>query len=266
MISSLKRLVPRSLHRYLWARADRWITARGYVRFDTRNCYAEDGLYTVHNQSFRNDPRFREAYARGVQASEGVDPHFEWRLHISLWAAATALGAAGDFVECGVNAGFMSSAILRYLNWVSIPRTYYLVDTFAGPLVEQFSPAELARGKREQIGELLSAGAYVTDLDRIRRNFAEWPNTVIVQGEVPDVLPGIPVEQVAFLHIDMNCAAPECAALEYFWGKLSKGAVVLMDDYANYEYLEQQKALDDTARALGARVLSLPTGQGLIVR
>jgi hypothetical protein len=53
----------------------------------------------------------------------------------------------------------------------------------------------------------------------VRRNFAEWPNAVIVQGVVPDILPTISTNQVAFLHIDMNCAYPERAALEYFWGK-----------------------------------------------
>src|SRR5205823_1320202 len=104
--------------------------------------YAEDGLYTLHNQSFRQDPRFRAAYARGVQASHGVDQHLEWRIHVALWAGATALRASGDFVECGVNAGFVSSAIMHHLNWSTLPRKYYLIDTFAGPVLEQYSEAE----------------------------------------------------------------------------------------------------------------------------
>jgi hypothetical protein len=253
--------LPPFLQNYFNQRANQFITGHGYISFDIQKDYAEDGLFTIHDQSFRRDPRFRDAYARGIQAGDGVDPHFEWRIHVALWAAAAALGVPGDFVECGVNAGFTSSAIMRALDFARLPRGYYLVDTFAGPVDSQTSAAD-----RERVRGLVAAGAYVTDLNRIRANFAEWPNAVVVQGAVPEVLPRVPTESVAFLHIDMNSAAPECAALEYFWPKLSPGAIVLFDDYARREYPELREALDPTARKLGANVLSLPTGQGMIVR
>jgi hypothetical protein len=253
--------LPTVLQHYFNRRAHQFITGHGYISFDTQQDYAEDGLFTIHDQSFRRNPRFREAYARGIQAGEGVDPHFEWRIHVALWAASAALGVPGDFVECGVNAGFTSSAIMRALDFARLSRRYYLVDTFAGPVAEQTSPHD-----RERVRGLVAAGAYVTDLDLVHANFAEWPNAVVVQGAVPDVLPRVPADHVAFLHIDMNCAAPECAALEYFWPKLSHGAIVLFDDYARREYPELREALEPTALRLGANVLSLPTGQGMIVR
>ena len=51
---------------------------------------------------------------------------------------------------------------------------------------------------------------------------------------MPEVLAGLGIAQVAFLHIDMNCAYPERAALEHFWDRLAPGAMVLFDDYAYY--------------------------------
>ena len=74
------------------------------------------------------------------------------------------------------------------------------------------------------------------------------------------------IGQVAFLHIDMNCAYPERAALEYFWDRLSPGAVVLFDDYAYFGNDSLTREIDSAAEALGTEVLSLPTGQGLIVK
>jgi len=65
---------------------------------------------------------------------------------------------------------------------------------------------------------------------------------------------------------DMNCAYPERAALEFFWERLSPGAVVLLDDYAYRGYEQQATAIDIVANAMGADVLSLPTGQGIIVK
>lgn len=227
--------------------------------------HMEDGLFTVHDQSFRHDSLFQEAYARGIQASNGVDQRLTWRLQVALWAARTSLRAPGDFVECGVNAGFMSSAIMRHLNWAEVPRSYYLVDTFAGPPLAQYSEAEVASGRVDVARKAIDDGAYVTDMDRVRANFAEWPNAVIVQGAVPEVLERVPASPVAFLHLDMNCAAPETAALRRFWPKMPRGGIVLLDDYADVNYSEQKRALDEVARDIGVAILGLPTGQGLIV-
>lgn len=231
-----------------------------------RGRYAQDGLVTVHSGHFREDAAFRAAYRRGVQASRGVDPGFEWRVHIALWAARTALRAAGDFVECGVNAGFMSSAIMEKLQWNTLGRRFYLIDTFSGPVLTQFSPEEVARQRLAIARQELGAGGYVTDIERVRANFAEWRSAAVVQGAVPEILASIEFGAVAFLHIDMNCALPERMALEFFWDRLSPGAAVLLDDYAYYGHECQREAMDAAARARGAEILSLPTGQGVIIR
>ncbi len=234
--------------------------------FRTGSRYAEDGLVTIHNDHFRRTPEFEAAYARGLKAANGVDPNFAWRVHVALWAAQASLCTPGDFVECGVNAGFMSSAIMQRLRWNTTGRRFHLVDTFEGPPLAQYDPAETKSGRRQLAEQGLAAGAFVTDLERVRANFAEWPEAVIVQGAVPDILPAVAATRVAFLHIDMNSALPERAALEFFWERLSPGAFVLLDDYAYHGYEHQANAMDAAAAAKGAEILSLPTGQGLIVR
>ncbi len=238
----------------------------GFEIYYTRRRYSQDGLFTVHNASFREQPGFREAYRRGILASRGVDPHFEWRAHVAIWAARTALAAEGAFVECGVNAGFLSSAILKALDWNQLGRNYYLVDTWDGPPLEQYSGAEIQAGRLQASLDALEVGAYRKDFDRVRENFAEWPSVQLVRGRVPDVLPELGEISVAFLHIDMNSAAPEVAALEYFWPRIPAGGVVLLDDYACEGHEQQQCAMDELAIRLGADILSLPTGQGVMVK
>jgi hypothetical protein len=244
----------------------RKIEAAGYQVTRIHSRYAQDGLVTVHNDHFRGVDRFKAAYARGVQASHGVDPKFEWRAHVALWAAGTAMRTRGDFVECGVNAGFMSSAIMHWLDWNRIGRRFYLVDTWEGPPVAQFNAAEVSRGRLQLAQEAIASGAYVTDIDRVRRNYAEWPMAIMVQGMVPDALPRVTSGEIAFLHLDMNCAYPEQAALLHFWDRLSTGGVVLFDDYTYHGYEQQTAAIDEIAAQLDVDVLSLPTGQGLIVK
>jgi hypothetical protein len=250
----LRAVIKRTLRRF------------GYELVNTRARYFEDGIYSIHSNTFRRSPRFRAAYARGVQASAGLDPRFEWRVHVALWAASNAARLSGDFVECGVNAGFISSAMMQYLDWDRLGKCFYLVDTFAGPIPDQYSPEEIACGRAEIAANALVAGAYVTDIESVRRNFSSWRNVRIVLGAVPGVLPEVDANTVAFLHLDMNCAYPERAALEFFWERMPRGGMVLLDDYCYAGCEEQGRAIQASAERFGAEVLSLPTGQGLIVR
>lgn len=254
MSSLPKRLVHSFFHRL------------GYRVVNTRRHYSHDGLHTLHRPHFETDPAFLAAYARGVAASAGHDPQLGWRLHVALWAAGQALTVPGDFVECGVNAGFVSSAILAQQSQNFGHRRFYLVDTFSGPAWSQYSPAEQAAGRPALARQALAAGAYVTDLDRVRANFAEWPQAVVLPGEVPSILPAIPTATVAFVHIDMNCAQPEAAAVRHFWPLLSPGGIILFDDYVYYGHEANTAALNEVAATHGISILALPTGQGLVIK
>jgi hypothetical protein len=112
----------------------------------------------------------------------------------------------------------------------------------------------------------LQSGFYVRGIEQAVRNFSQWRKVRIIQGPVPETLARVGTSRVSFLHLDMNCAAPEVAALEYFWEKLVAGAMVLLDDYAYVGYESQKVAMDAFAQERAVRILSLPTGQGLLVK
>jgi hypothetical protein len=243
-----------------------YVLVRSDFSLEMESLYAEDGLVSRHNSDFQRDPDFIRAYERGLKAAQSIDPNHHWRVHTALWAAGLGLNTEGDFVECGVNAGFMSSAIMEAYAWNRTGRQFFLVDSFAGPPMSQFTEDEVENGLQAQAQNAIDRGAYVHDLQRIRSNFAEWNQAKLVVGIVPDILHEIHSNVIAFLHLDMNAANPERAALEYFWPRLSNGAVVLLDDYAYMGYEAQKKAIDSLGEKLGFRTLSLPTGQGLIIK
>ncbi len=229
------------------------------------DAYNQDGLISVHNHEFMQEPRFTAAYQRGVAAA-GQDYHWHWRVHIGLWAAQTAVRLPGDFVECGVNRGFLSSSIMQRLDWDALGRQFYLLDTFRGVDPRYLSDDDRREGVVEKNAGWIEQGFYATESDSVRRNFAEWRNVTIVEGAIPETLSRVTAARIAFLHIDMNCAAPEVAALEYFWPRLQVGAPVLLDDYAFHGYRHQKVAMDALAERLGVAIASLPTGQGLLIR
>jgi hypothetical protein len=229
--------------------------------------YAQDGLVTVHNHDYLRDAEFRRAYARGVRALNGAEDYsWHWRVHVGLWAARTACGVEGDFVECGVNRGFMSSAIMEHLEWNARDRTFYLLDTFAGLDPRFVSDVEVQRGSLGRNRRELSTGFYVEGPASVVENFAQWRNVRLIVGAVPETLEQVDASRIAFLHLDMNCALPEVAAAEHFWDRLVPGAVVLLDDYAYLGYESQKEAMDGFAARRGVAICSLPTGQGLLLK
>lgn len=229
--------------------------------------YINDGLITMHRHAFMEDSQFQHAYQRGVKALGGQDRYrWPWRVHIGLWAAASASRLDGDFVECGVNYGFLSSAVMEFLDWDRLDKTFYLLDTFAGLDPRFATVAERRGGALEKNDNHLRDGFYVSSVDTVRANFAQWRNQRIIVGTIPETLQQVDARSVAFLHIDMNCAPPEVAALRFFWPRLSPGAFVLLDDYAYRGFEEQRLAMDSLASELDVSICALPTGQGLLIK
>ncbi len=227
--------------------------------------YHQDGLHSILNHEFMADPAFQRAYGRGVKAA-GADYNWHWRVHVGLWAASVAARLPGDFAELGVNRGFLSSAIMEALDWDSTGRHFWLCDTFGGVDPRFLTEADRAQDVMARNAAEIAAGFYVQSVAEVRENFAQWRNLSIIVGAVPETLPLVTAQQLAFLHLDMNCAMPEVAAAGFFWDRLVPGAVVLLDDYAYHGYRSQKLAMDEFAAARGLAVLSLPTGQGLWIK
>jgi hypothetical protein len=217
--------------------------------------YANDMLVT-----FDRNLGFLENYPF-MSALESTDPNLQersllWRLHVLAWAADHALALGGDFVECGVYRGFSTAVLAKYLNFASVPKRWYLYDTFSGV------PEDQRNAGSSRIKEYEEPSLF----DGVCERFAEYPNVSVIKGRVPESLHGASPEQVALLHIDMNSAAAEIGALEVLFPRVVSGGIVVLDDYGWLYYREQRDAEDCYFGDLGYRVLELPTGQGLVLK
>lgn len=215
--------------------------------------------------SFLQSKDFWQAYRRGESSGHhlnwGKPLHIEWRVHIAISMAVHASRLPGDFVECGVNTGNISLAICDYLDFGTLQKRFYLFDTFSGIPEEQMTDSEKAAGRAAENKNL-----YSECFELAKHNFNAFPNAVLVRGKVPGSLDNVEIGNVCYLHLDMNIAEPEIAALRHFWDKLAVGAPVLMDDYGWEGYKEQRVVLGDFAQSKGCEICELPTGQGLLLK
>jgi O-methyltransferase len=229
--------------------------ARAALRQQTEKLsYDADGMKLWEkNLAALRAPRFRDAYTRSASPDVPID----FRAYICCWAAGRAARLDGDFVECGVNRGWLSLTICNYLDFNSIGKSFYLFDTYDGIPPEQITERERERAALHQ---------YSDCYESTKQAFAPFPGAVLVRGRIPDSLQSVTIDRVAYLSIDMNIALPERAAIEFFWPKLSPGAVVVLDDYAFGGYEAQHETMDEFASQHGVEILTLPTGQGLLIK
>jgi len=220
--------------------------------------YTKDGLYTTHNSNFIQDKKFDKAYKAGKATGSWRNDDIEWRAHVILWAANQAYQLEGDFVECGVNKGGFSRAIVEYLDLQKAGKSMFLFDTFQG-----FDASLLSETEKEKY---LKGHFYDDSYEFVKNVFKPFPTVNIIKGPVPNTLQDVQIDKVAFLSIDMNCVYPEEAALDFFWPKLVKGGIIILDDFAYDGFEEQYIAHKKWAAAKGIEILSLPTGQGMIIK
>jgi O-methyltransferase len=228
-------------------------------RFQGPLTYVKDGVATSNNSDFLKDERFQRAYALAEKTSPWKDFEMQWRTFIVCTLAEMVKSLPGDFVECGVNTGAYSRAVIEYINFQQTGKTFYLLDTYQGLVPSQITEKEKLAG----VGHYLDT--YQDVYPQVVQTFSGF-NVNIIKGAVPGTLAQCKAEAVCYLSIDMNVVAPEIAALNYFWEKVVKGGVIILDDYGFPAHIEQKKAFDQFAKSKGVSILYIPTGQGIIFK
>jgi macrocin-O-methyltransferase TylF-like protien len=226
--------------------------------------YDQDGLRSVHNHEFMRDENSQRAYDRGVSLGP----------RLSMALARSRLPVGGGF-SGETRRGLCR--VRRQSRFHELRDHEFVAMGQHGSKV--LSSRHVFRHRRalcfqhdksvimDENAKKIVRGANTFDVEAVRDNFSEWKNAEIVVGPIPETLSAIKSKQIAFLHLDLNCSLPEVATMEALWDRLTAGAFVLLDDYAYTGYrARKNSALDAFAESRNTPVLSLPTGQGLIMR
>jgi len=221
--------------------------------------YDTDGLMTSNNCDFINEPRFAKSYATAAATQPWHGFTLQWRVYVVCWFADFVKTLDGDFVECGVNTGAYSRAVIEYIDFNDTEKKFYLLDTYQGLAEELVSEEEKMAGIGDYFGE------YKDVYEEVKKTFKNF-NVEIIKGVVPDTLTQCKANKIVYLSIDMNNVAPEIAAIEFFWDKIVSGGVVILDDYGFPKHIHQKLAFDNFAMKKQVTILSLPTGQGVIIK
>jgi O-methyltransferase len=135
------------------------------------------------------------------------------------------LDTPGDIVELGSYDGTTSILIQKTLDQLGSKKTIHVYDSFEG-LPE----------KSEKDGDtVFFAGSCKTQEEKLIQNFKKHKTKlpVIHKGWFSKTLPkGLP-KYISFAHLDSDFYSSILESLQYVYPKLSKGAIVVIDDYCD---------------------------------
>ena len=154
-----------------------------------------------------------------------------------------ALHRPGVIAECGVfkGASFCRFASLRALLESADARQLIGFDVFSTFPQTDYEPD---RARRESF--ISSAGAESISQDDLRRTLAHKGcdrNVELIAGDICETVPRFfkdhPETRVAFLNLDVDIYEPNVTVLEHFWPRLSRGGVLVLDDYGFFPALQK---------------------------
>lgn len=213
--------------------------------------FASDNLLTWNrNYGFLRDPFF-VGLLKDPNTTD-TERGKIWRTYILEYFAQWAAGRDGDFLEVGCYAGHTPAVLTERIDFGALNKTYHLYDLF-----------EWNEGDKHFRLERLADG---TLYEEVAARFKDNPAVVLVRGRVPDSFAGTLPDRIAFAHIDMNNAEAEAGAIREIYPRLTEGAIVVFDDYGWWTLSDQKTSVDQVLNPHGARVLELPTGQGVLIK
>ncbi|MBI3041087.1 MAG: class I SAM-dependent methyltransferase, partial [Chloroflexi bacterium] len=165
------------------------------------------------------------------------------------------LGVKGSIIECGVHHGFGLIAwaqLSSVLEPVNLTRRIYGFDTFGGfPVVNEKDRSKFTH---------IEAGAFyadsydeLTELIKIydsNRFLVHIPKVELIKGDavrtIPEFIENNKHLVVSLLFLDFDLYEPTKAALESFFPRMPKGAIVAFDELDNPLWPGETLALLET--------------------
>jgi|SRR4030095_2845127 len=143
----------------------------------------------------------------------------------------------GDFVECGVWKGGSALVIALTQKELKDTRPIWLYDTYEGMAGKsEFDKPNVMPTNGE--GDWLSI-----DLMEVQINLSRFSNIKYIKGMVEDTIPENMPDKISLLRLDTDWYNSTKHELEHLYPLLTKGGVLLLDDYG--WWAGAKKAVDE---------------------
>ncbi len=237
--SSSPQIKYESRHTILSAMANYWD-----FRVHTANLmWTYDPEYLSHWQHFDGD--------------SGKRIH-ERRFNLYYLAKSTRL-LPGDTAECGVLFGAGSFMIMKAT--AREGRVHHIFDSFQG----LSKPGNQDDVKEDRTFKWEEGDLSVNEIT-VKRNLTGHGNFTTYQGWIPSRFDEVSNKIFSFVHIDVDLYQPTYDSLEFFYKRMTRGGIIVCDDYGSEACPGAYKALNEFISDKPEDIIHLTGGQGVIIK
>ena len=169
-----------------------------------------------------------------------------------LWSALKQIAhVQGDYVQCGVYRGEEAFYMAK-----ECKTTLHLFDSFEGAVPEDFVDTD---------NEYYLENPYKCDVTEPETVLKQFDNVKINVGKIRDTTIFETLQDIAFLHVDVNLYEPTKITLTKLWPKIVSGGMVMIDLHDSWSS-GAEVAVKEFFESLAIDVQMLPTGIAVVYK
>ena len=227
---------------------------------------------SYYNYDFETDETFKAIFREGIKASGSThDPTVvHQRMYNTVQFLRHTLDLEGDVAECGLYRGLFSFMFCNYLRLANPNfkgQGYHAFDSFQG-LSEPSEQDVISRPEYGAVGtHCRPAGEFQGSLETVKSTLKDYPLVQYHPGWIPESLSSVPDRTYKFVHVDLDLYEPIKGAVEYFYQRMVKGGIIVIDEYAIPRWPGARKAVDEFCQ-MNHLITPVPltTGNGVLIK
>jgi len=183
-----------------------------------------------------------------------------WRHYILCWSTSFVKNNEDKnnvFVECGVADGMSAFYFIKSLFDIK-DKSIYLYDSWS-----KMEKHNLTSSEENSVGKY----DYLK-IENTKKNLSEFQENIIFnKGMINDDFEKFTnPKKLCWLSIDLNSSIATAKCLNFFYERIIKNGIIILDDYGSVGYTDTRKAVDKFFNSKKENILQLPTGQAIIVK
>lgn len=168
----------------------------------------------------------------------------------------------GEVAECGCWRGLSAYQIAYKMAKRGFQNRFIIFDSFEG--LSDFEEADIPLGGIKD--QEARKKEFACGEDIVRNNLKDFNFIDYKKGWIPERFPETSDRSFGFVHIDVDMYQPILDALGFFYPRMLKGGIIVLDDYGFTYFPGAKKATDEFMKDKNDFFLALASGQAFIIK
>ena len=151
----------------------------------------------------------------------------------------------GDFVECGVWKGHSAYLISKIISKSKFNRRFHIFDAFEGGLSKKVENDISSIFPQTEEGNKKQSIPFRSTEIQVQQCLKDYDFVSLYKGWIPSRFSEVENCVFSFIHIDVDLYEPTLDSLNFFFHRLTKGGVIVCDDYGSSHFPGAKKAFDE---------------------